>query len=181
MPGDHRTPSRLKALLTNLLDEHVPDPSHALKELSRALTSADQGVVLRRVAGRVRSALGLSTDGAVRAICVMHFSGVPIPRIVRFLADNLRGPLNLPQFELAVRFVFDNTAPLPQQLVYDLTQYTYLENALLARRGAELSARLQDSLTPPVLLYLYLLLSGMTSATRTSISSSSSCGTASRP
>ncbi|HET6486658.1 MAG TPA: hypothetical protein VFH83_09580, partial [Spirochaetia bacterium] len=157
MPGDHGIPNRLKALLTDLLDEHVPDPARALRELARALTPADQGVVLRRVGGRVRSASGLSTDGAVRAICVMHSSGVPVPRIVRFLADNLHGPLSLAQFELAVRFIFDNDPPLPQELVFDLTQYTYLESALLARRGAELSARLKDSLTPSVLLYLYLL------------------------
>src|SRR5208283_2335334 len=70
---------------------------------------------------------------------------------------SLPGGISLSQFELAVRFMFSGAPPLPDNLLYDLTQYTYLERRLLVQRSVELSDRLTRSMTPDMLLYLYLL------------------------
>ena len=65
--------------------------------------------------------------------------------------------MTLSQFDLAISAFFIGQPPVPESLLYDLTQYTYLEKRLLVRKGMEISDRLKDSLSPEVLLYLYLL------------------------
>ena len=42
-------------------------------------------------------------------------------------------------------------------MLYDLTQYTYLERRLLVRKSMEVSAALSDAVSPDLLLFLFLL------------------------
>ena len=89
--------------------------------------------------------------------CVLHLTGFPAHRILHFLSLYIPGTVTLSQFDLAISAFFIGQPPVPQSLLYDLTQYTYLEKRLLVRKGMEISDRLKDSLSPEVLLYLYLL------------------------
>ena len=53
--------------------------------------------------------------------------------------------------------IFLGEPPIPASLLYDITQYTYLEKRLLVRKSIEISDTLKGSLSPAVLLHLYLL------------------------
>jgi len=165
MPGPDDPTRRLDALLEDLLGDRPLEAAPILSRISRSLSPTDNSPARMasaqaRIARRLRAASGqsaYSTETTVRAACVMHLSGVPAHRLVHFLSASLPGSITLPQFELMVRFIFDDAPPVSQQLVYDITQYTYLEKKLLAQRSVELAGRLKGLLTPQVLLYLYLL------------------------
>ena len=88
---------------------------------------------------------------------MLHLTGFPAERILDFLSRRVTAPVSIPQFELAVAAIFMGDPPVSPELLYDLTQYTYLEKRLLVQKGLEISAKLKDRLSPEVLLYLYLL------------------------
>ena len=146
MPGDDGATRRLDALLDDLLGDRPLEASDVLSKIFRLLgqspRSSDQRPFYQgRIARRLKSISAFTADSAVKAACIMHMSGVPPHRLVHFLSASLPGSLTLSQFELMVRFIFNDDPPVSQQLLYDLTQYTYLEKKLLARRSVELAGR----------------------------------------
>ena len=157
MLGDDGPTRRLDALLDDLLGDRPVEASDVLSKISRLLGQLEYSYAQGRIARRLKMITSLTADSAVKVACLMHMSGVPPHRLVHFLSASLPGSLTLTQFELMVRFIFNDDAPVSQQLLYDLTQYTYLEKKLLARRSVELATRLKGSLTSRLLLYLYVL------------------------
>jgi len=157
MPRDYGFTRRLGTLLDDLLGDRASDATETLTRISRILTPQNQAFAQGRIVRRLKTVSSFSSETAVRAACAMHLGGVPAHRLVHFLSASLPGSLTLSQFELAVRFIFDDDPPVSRELLYDLTQYTYLEKKLLAQRGVELASRLKESLTSQLLLYLYLL------------------------
>ena len=149
--------NRLNVLFDTLLSGRGADPADTLDRISRLLTPERGAVGLRQFSRLLREAGALTAETSLRAACVMHMGAMPAHRIVQFLSISLPGGISLSQFELAVRFMFSGTAPVPDNMLYDLTQYTYLERRLLVQRSVELSDRLTRSMTPDMLLYLYLL------------------------
>jgi hypothetical protein len=157
MQGDDGSTRRLDSLLDDLFADRPSEASDILGKVSQLVTPRNRSLAQVRIARRLRAMTAFSPEMAVKAACALHVSGVPAHRLVHFLSTSLPGSLTLTQFELAVRFIFDDDPPLPQQLLYDLTRYTYLEKKLLTRRSVELASRLRGTLTPRLLLYLYLL------------------------
>jgi hypothetical protein len=157
MLGDDGPTRRLDALLDDLLGDRPVEAADVLSKISRLLGQLEHPSAQGRIVRRFKTITSFTADSAVKAACVMHMSGVPPHRLVHFLSASLPGSLTLTQFELMVRFIFHDDPPVSQQLLYDLTQYTYLEKKLLARRSVELANRLKGSLTSRLLLYLYML------------------------
>ena len=157
MPRETGAPNRLNTLFNALLSGRGADPADILDRICRLLTPERAVSGLRQLSRLLREAGSLTTDKALYAACVMRMGGMPAHRIVQFLSLSLPGAISLSQFELAVRFMFGSATPLPDNLLYDLTQYTYLEQSLLIQRSVEVSERLSGTVTADMLLYLYLL------------------------
>lgn len=157
MPGNEGPTRRIVTLLDELLSDRQSDASGTLRRISQLLTPRNYFLCQAKLARRIATLEAMTTDAAVRAACVMSMTGVPPYRLLHFLSASLPGTLSLPQFELAVSFIFDNSPPLSEQLYYDLTQYTYLEEKLLSRRSVEVASRLKETLSPRLLLFLYIL------------------------
>ena len=157
MPGDDDFTRRLDTLLDDLLGDRPVEAPDILLRIRRLLAPSNHAVAQGRITRRLKAIRKYSAERAVRAACAMHLSGVPPHRLVHFLSASLPGSVTLSQFELAGKFIFDDEPPLSPQLIYDLTQYTYLEKKLLTQRSVELATRLKGSLTSRLLLYLYML------------------------
>ena len=157
MPRETGLSNRLNILFESLLSGGGADPADTLESISRLLTPQNGAAGLRRFSRLLREAGPLTVEASVCAGCVMHMGGIPAHRIVQFLSLSLPAGISVSQFELAARFMFSSAPSLPGSLLYDLTQYTYLERKLLVQRSVELSTRLTRSITPEMLLYLYLL------------------------
>ena len=157
MHGDDGPIPALNALIDELFSDRAPDSSSTLARISGLLTVQTKTIAQAQIARRLRTTGSLGPDLAVNAACVMSMSGVPAHRLLHFLSVSLPGAMSLSQFEIAVRFMFGNSPPLSQQLLYDLTQYTYLDRKLLAQRSVEAASRLTRTLSPRLLLFLYIL------------------------
>jgi len=157
MPRDDGFTRRLGTMLDDLLGDRPRDAAETLTRISRMLTPQNQAFAQGRIVRRLKAVSSFSAETAVNAACALRLTGVPAHRLVHFLSASLPGSVTLSQFELAVRFIFNDDPPVSRELLYDLTQYTYLEKKLLAQRGVDLASRLKKSLTSELLLYLYLL------------------------
>ena len=156
MPREKGLSSRLDTLLDAIFDVH--SDSFALYwEIAAELETAHNAAVQKKIQKKLQTKNEIGTDSALLVACVLHLTGFPAQRILHFLSLYIPGTVTLSQFDLAISAFFIGQPPVPQSLLYDLTQYTYLEKRLLVRKGMEISDRLKDSLSPEVLLYLYLL------------------------
>ena len=138
MPRAERLSSRLDTLLDAVFDSTIgsvlavlgnrrpapPRPARAGPEKDQEDAAAERGD--RR---RIR-----------RSRCLRPApDGFPAHRILHFLSLYVPGGIRLSLFELAVSAIFLGEPPIPASLLYDLTQYTYLEKRLLVRKSMEIS------------------------------------------
>ncbi len=155
-PRDETLTTRLASLLDALFKAPV-DPYALYSGIMTQLRPPQLAAAQKNIKKHLQQRGEIGPTAAMLVACVLYRTGFPAHRILHFLSLYVRGPVTLSLFELAVGAIFGDEPPLPASLLYDLTQYTYLEKRLLVRKSMEISDRLKDSLSPGVLLYLYLL------------------------
>jgi LysM repeat protein len=155
-PNEKLLPFRLTSLLDSLFEVYA-DPYALYRGIVTQLRPVQLAAVQKRIKKRLQQKGEISTEAAMLVACVLYRTGFPPQRILHFLSLYVRGTVTLSLFELTVGAIFGDTPPLSSSLLYDITQYTYLEKRLLARKSLEISDGLKDSLSPATLLYLYLL------------------------
>jgi hypothetical protein len=156
MPREKRLSSRLDTLLDAIFEPHS-DAFSLYWEIASELEPGNNAPAQKKIKRTLEARSEIGTQAALTVACVLHLTGFPAHRILHFLSLYVPSTVSLSQFELAVTTIFVGDPPVPQSLLYDLTQYTYLEKRLLIRKGLEISSRLKDSLSPEMLLFLYLL------------------------
>ena len=156
MPREKRLSSRLDTLLDAIF-EPLSDPFSTYWEIAAELEPGTNAPAQKKIKRTLEAKNQIGAEAALLVACVLHLTGFPAHRILHFLSLYIPSTVSLSQFELAVTTIFVGEPPVPQSILYDLTQYTYLEKRLLIRKGLEVSSRLKDSLSPEVLLFLYLL------------------------
>ena len=156
MPRAERLSTRLDSLLEAVLESPL-DPVSLYWDIAGLLRSDQLAQAQKKIRKALRQKGEIRAESAVLIACVLHLTGFPAHRILHFLSLYVPGGIRLSLFELAISAIFLGEPPIPASLLYDLTQYTYLEKRLLARRSIEISEQLRASLSPGVLLYLYLL------------------------
>jgi len=156
MPRAERLSSRLDTLLEAVF-EVSPDPFSLYWDIAGQLRPDQLAQAQTKIRKTLRQKGEIGAESAVLVACVLHLTGFPAHRILHFLSLYVPGGIRLALFELAVSAIFLGEPPIPSSLLYDLTQYTYLEKRLVVRKSIEISDTLKGSLSPAVLLYLYLL------------------------
>jgi hypothetical protein len=99
----------------------------------------------------------MSTEASLLVGCLLHLMGSPPQRILRFFTCTIPGSLSLPQFQFVSGVLFKAEVPIPQPLLFEITQYTYLEKRVLVKKGLEIGQEVKRIANPSVLLHLYLL------------------------
>ncbi len=148
--------TRLASLLDALFEAHT-DPYALYRGIMTQLRPAQLAAAQKNIKKHLQQRGEIGPTAAMLVGCVLYRTGFPPHRILHFLSLYVRGTVTLSLFELVVGAIFGDSPPLPASLLYDLTQYTYLEKRLLVRKGMEISEKLKDALNPGMLLYLYLL------------------------
>jgi hypothetical protein len=156
MPREKELSSRLDSLLEAIFGER-PDPFAIFWEIASDLRPEQYLAFTKRIRRTLRAKAPIGTDSALLVACVLRLTGFAPHRLLHFLSLYIPGTLRLSQFEFAVQALFTHGLPIPETMLYDLTQYTYLEKRLLVRKSMEVSAKLKDALSPDLLLYFYLL------------------------
>ena len=156
MSREKQLSPRLEANLDAIFDTH-PDPFSLYWKIAADLDPSALELVQKRIRRILQRKGEIGPESAVLLACVLHLTGFPAHRLMHFLSLYLPGGISLSLFDFAVGAIFLDGVPVPEQAVYDMSRYTYLEKRLLARKSLEISARLKDSLSPGVLLFLYLL------------------------
>ncbi len=156
MPRAERLSSRLEILLDAIFDA-PSDPFSLYWDIAALLDHDQLAHAQKKIKKRLEQKGEIGTESAVLLACVLHLTGFPPHRVMHFLSLYVRAGIHLSLYELAVGAIFLGNPPIPSQLLYDLTQYTYLEKRLLARKSLEISEKLKGSLNPAVLLFLYLV------------------------
>jgi len=156
MPRAERLSSRLDTLLDAIF-KTPSDPYSLYWDIAAQLHRNQLALAQTKIRKMLRQKGEISSESAILLACVLHLTGFPAHRILHFLSLYIPGGIRLSLFELAVSAIFLDEPPIPPGLLYDLTQYTYLEKRLLVRRSMEISETLKASLRPGVLLFLYLL------------------------
>ena len=156
MPREEKLSSRLDTLLDAIFV--VPsNPISLYWDIVERLHPAQMAPAQKKIRKRLQAKGEIRPESAFLVASVLHLTGFPAHRIMHFLSLYVRGGIGLSLFEFAVTTIFRGTPPLSSSLVYDITQHTYLEKRLVARKSMEISAKLKDSLSAELILYLYLL------------------------
>jgi len=155
MPRAQRLSSRLDSLLDAVF-RPVADPRALFDQIAEELSPAQLAQAQKKIRKALREEREVGADAAVITACVLHCTGFPAHRILRYLSLYVPDTVPPSLLLLAVDVIFRGKQPLSESLLYDLTQYTYLEKRLLVRKSAEISEALRPQVGPELLLFLYL-------------------------
>ncbi len=157
MPHDKSLQPRLAELLERIYESSLEDAPGVLKEITAQLKPSNYVPVQKKLCKRLRGKRGLSTTAVMLVACILHRTGFRPQRIMHFISIYLPSIVSLAQFQFLFSSIFSETVPIPESILYDVTQYTYLEKRLLAKKSVEIALKLMENKTPSILLYLYLL------------------------
>jgi hypothetical protein len=155
-PPERHLSSGLDSLLDAVFDNPT-DPFSLYWDVAALLRDDERILVQKKIRRVLRKRGAIGPESALLSACILSLSGFPAYRVLHFLSIYFTGGLTQSLFDLAAGTIFLGAPPLDPSLMYDMTQYTYLEKRLLARRSIEISDRLKKDLSPELLLYLYLL------------------------
>jgi nucleoid-associated protein YgaU len=157
MPHDNSLQPRLAELLERIYKSSLEDAPGILKEITAQLKPLHYVPLQKKLCKRLREKRGLSTTAAMLVACILHRTGFRPQRIMHFISIYLPSVVSLAQFQFLFSSIFNETVPIPESILYDISQYTYLEKKLLAKKSVEIALKLMENKTPSILLYLYLL------------------------
>jgi nucleoid-associated protein YgaU len=155
MPRDNSLHPRLAELLEGIFSSSLDDAPAVLKGITAELKSSNIVSVQKKLCNRLREKRGISTTASMLVACVLHRTGFRPQRIMHFISIYLPSVISVAQYQFLFSSIFNRTAPIPGPILYDITQYTYLEKKLLAKKSVEIALKLNK--TPAILLFLYLL------------------------
>ncbi|MFW6211618.1 MAG: hypothetical protein ACOC8L_01860 [Spirochaetota bacterium] len=98
----------------------------------------------------------LSMDERVLSLLIFSMRGAQMTHISELAFTKLRGKLSRQAYNVFLRFFYENTVPIPTDLVYDITQRTYLTYQRAIYRTMQIQEF--DSHVPASLVVLYLTL-----------------------
>jgi hypothetical protein len=156
MPRADSLSTRLDTLLEAVF-ESPSDPFSLYWDIAARITPGEIAQAQKTIRKKLKLKGPLGVETAVLVACLMNLGGFPPLRILHFLSLYVPAGIRLSLFDLAFGAIFLGEPPVPASVLYDLTQYTYLEKRLLVRKSIEISEKLSDSLDPRALLFLYLL------------------------
>jgi nucleoid-associated protein YgaU len=156
MPRAERLSTRLETLLEAVF-ESPRDPFSLYWDIAAHIGPDEVAPAQRTIRKKLKEKEEVSPETAILVACLMNLGGFSPQRVLHFISLYIPGGIRLSLYELAVAAIFLGEPPVPSSVLYDLTQYTYLEKRLLVRKSIEISEKLSHSLEPRVLLFLYLL------------------------
>jgi hypothetical protein len=156
LPHAKELSSRLDTLLDTIFSDRL-DLVSLFRQISAELPSSPPLALKKKLRRLLATVQRVSADSALLAAGVLRLTGFDSPRILHFLSLYVPGTISLSQFEFASQALFPRGLPMTQGMLYDLTQYTYLERRLLVRKSMEMSAALSNAVSPDLLLFLFLL------------------------
>ncbi len=157
MPQDNSLQPRLAELLERIFNSSLEDAPGVLQAITAQLKPSHYVPVQKKLCKRLREKRGLSATAAMLVACILHRTGFRPQRIMHFISIYLPSVVSLAQFQFLFSSIFNEIVPIPESILYDITQYTYLEKKLLAKKSVEIALKLMENKTPSILLYLYLL------------------------
>ena len=156
MARAERLSPRLESLLEAVFQSPA-DPFSLYWDIAANIGPEEIALSQRVLRKKLKERGRVSPETAILVACLMNLGGFSAHRILHFISLYVPGGIRSSLFDLAVTAIFLGETPFPSGLLYDLTQYTYLEKRLLVRKSIEISDRLARDMDPRVLLYLYLL------------------------
>jgi hypothetical protein len=157
MPDESKLSPEIDNLIASAARGGALDTSRAFNRITKGLEVESFLPIQKKVRQMLREHRELSTEGALLMAGILHYTGFPPQRLLRYLSLYLPGTLNIDQFQFIVGVIFNSLSPLSDSLLFDMTSYTYLLKERLVKKSLEISKALQPTLNPRIILYLYLL------------------------
>jgi len=88
---------------------------------------------------------------------ILKLSGTPPRKLLDFFASFLKEKISLQRYNFCLSTIFNNTAPLPSDILFDLTEYTYLDRNIILKKSTELSGKFQKKKSVDLVLFLLIL------------------------
>jgi nucleoid-associated protein YgaU len=148
----------MNGLLTEILSwsgMNLPEACATFRARVEALTDEEMR--------NFRRAIPKSTGEDIRKESVVLLGSLlrrvdlPTEEIIAFLSRRLTSRLTAEQYALLTESLFPGDKPIPNDVLFDITSYTYLDRRIMFRKAKEIIERLKEGMSPERVLQLLLL------------------------
>jgi nucleoid-associated protein YgaU len=144
-------------LAGKLLAAGGADPFKEYAEAKAVLAAGGRDLLRRELAERLRGRGTLDPGRTLLVAGVYRLAGAGDKAIFNFIARNCPARISLPQFNFVETALFPEGAPVPSDVKFELTGYSYFDNALIFRKVFKLVEQLKGAAGYRLLTYLLLL------------------------
>jgi hypothetical protein len=99
----------------------------------------------------------LTRETVLIAGVLLRCAGMPVEDLIGFFARHLGRNLTGEQFSILGDALFREGPPLPSDVLFDMTRYTYLDRRVMYRKAKEITDKLRKNPDPGMILYILLL------------------------
>ena len=88
---------------------------------------------------------------------VLNYTGSSSTELISYYCSYIDKRINLNQYNFIIKYLFKDNSPLSTDIIFDLSEYTYLDNKIIERKIDELSKELKPISNTQIILFLLIL------------------------
>ena len=144
-------------MISKIFNEKIDDLSASYNRLIDEITEDQKIQINKSIKEKISEIDKNNLNGVVLTGALLKFTGSSPLDLLNFFSSSIERRINLNQYNFLVKTIFDDNPPLPTDTIFDLAEYTYLDNKVIIRKINELTEKLKSNKDSQVLLFLLIL------------------------
>ncbi len=143
--------------VATLFSPGISDLPKAYTDFTRNLDNSELKRLITAIYAKLENVKKLKAANVFLIGSILKLSGTPPGKLLDFFARFLKEKISLQNYTYCLNTIFQKTAPLPSDILFDLTEYTYLDRNIILKKSIELSGKFQKKKPADLVLYLLIL------------------------
>ena len=143
-------------IIAELFETPVDDLYISYKRITEKIKGTNRENLLKEIKQRLKNVPDLTLNKVILIGSVLSSLGLDREELIKYYAENMKERITLTQLGFITETVFEGRSLLPSDIVFDITEYTYLDDRVIDRRIEELSEKLMKLVNPDVVLFLFI-------------------------
>jgi len=144
-------------IMDNLFNDSINDIYSFYKKISLEIEKEALLKINKKIKERITTSQEYSTNRLLIIGAFLNKTGSSFEEIMAFFCKYINQRISLNQFNFVIFALYNNLYPVSSDILFDLTEYTYLDNKIIERRIKELTEKIKPFTNIKTILFLFLL------------------------
>jgi len=148
---------KMLKIIDKLFNEEIYDLYSFYRNIQSEIEKENQITLGKIIRERITTSQPFSINRVLMLGAVLNKAGFSFEEIIAIFCRHINQRISLNQFNFAIFTLFNNVFPIPSDILFDLVEYTYLDNRIIEKRIEELLDKIKPIINTRIIFFLFLL------------------------